>query len=155
MKTVASMEKMNSHNEKITEHELASIAKPEVCREIRLIRSPRRRLSPADCAVMERLSHPTVEEAGSAESSLRPIEHTGRSSSNSKSGKRGARTPRHYSIGLGTSLHLLDCGRAVPSLGTPLSDWCYGLTASGYLPSHLIRVPVPNAAAPRRKSALP
>jgi LysR family transcriptional regulator, nitrogen assimilation regulatory protein len=49
------------------------IVEPEVCREIRLVRSPRSRLSVADRAVMKSLLHLAGEETCRQGSSLRPI----------------------------------------------------------------------------------
>ena len=49
------------------------IAEPEVCREIRLVRSPRHQLSVADRAVMKILLDLAIEETREEGSSLRPI----------------------------------------------------------------------------------
>lgn len=73
------------------------IVEPEVRREIRLVRSPRRQLSVADRAVMKLLLHLAVEETRKEGSSLRPVTQPGGGRSrDSTSRQHAAETSRHH-----------------------------------------------------------
>jgi LysR family transcriptional regulator, nitrogen assimilation regulatory protein len=77
------------------------IVEPEVCREIRLVRSPGRQLSVADRAVMKRLLHLAVEETRKEGGSLHPIARpSGSRSPDLESRRRAAETSGHHAIGL-------------------------------------------------------
>jgi LysR family transcriptional regulator, nitrogen assimilation regulatory protein len=77
------------------------IVEPEVCREIRLVRSPGRQLSVADRAVMKRLLHLAVEETRKEGGSLHPIARpSGSRSPDLESRRRVAETSGHHAIGL-------------------------------------------------------
>ena len=77
------------------------IVEPEVCREIRLVRSPGRQLSVADRAVMKSLLRLAVEETRREGGSLHPIaRQSGSRSTDLQSRKRVAETSGHHAIGL-------------------------------------------------------
>jgi hypothetical protein len=77
------------------------IVEPEVCREIRLVRSPRHQLSGADSAVMKKLVHLATEETRKGLSPLRPITRfNGTGSPDLKSRKRVVEISRHHAIGV-------------------------------------------------------
>jgi LysR family nitrogen assimilation transcriptional regulator len=77
------------------------IADPEVCREIRLVRSPRRQLSVADRAVMKGLLHFAIEETCKEGGLLRPIvPASGSRSPDLEARKRMTETSGNYAIGL-------------------------------------------------------
>jgi LysR family nitrogen assimilation transcriptional regulator len=77
------------------------IVEPEVCREIRLVRSPGRQLSVADRAVMKSLLHLAVEETRKEGGSLHPIARpSGSRSPDLESRRRVAETSGHHAIGL-------------------------------------------------------
>lgn len=77
------------------------IAEPEVCREIRLVRSPRHQLSVADRAVMKILLHFAIEETSKEGGSLRPIARaSGSRSPGLEARKRVTEASGHYAIGL-------------------------------------------------------
>jgi len=77
------------------------IVEPEVCREIRLVRSPRHQLSGADSAVMKKLVHLATEETRKGLSPLRsitaPMEPV---SPDLKSRKRVVEISGHHAIGV-------------------------------------------------------
>ena len=77
------------------------IVEPEVCREIRLVRSPGRQLSVADRAVMKSLLRLAVEETRREGGSLHPsARQSGSRSTDLQSRQRVAETSGHHAIGL-------------------------------------------------------
>ena len=77
------------------------ITEPEVCREIRLVRSPRRQLSVADRAVMKIFLDLAIEETRKEGGSLRPIARlNGKRFPDLKSRKSVAEKSAHHAIGL-------------------------------------------------------
>jgi LysR family transcriptional regulator, nitrogen assimilation regulatory protein len=76
------------------------IAEPEVCREIRLVRSPRHQLSVADRAVMKILLDLAIEETREEGSSLRPIARlSGKRFPDLESRKTVVEKSGHHAIG--------------------------------------------------------
>ena len=77
------------------------IVEPEVCREIRLVRSPRHQLSVADRAVMKILLDLAIEETREEASSLRPIARlSGKRFLDLESRKSVAEKSGHHAIGV-------------------------------------------------------
>ena len=77
------------------------IVEPEVCREIRLVRSPRHQLAVADRAVMKSLLHLAIEETRKEGGSLHPIARpSGSRSPDLESRNRVGETSGHHAIGL-------------------------------------------------------
>lgn len=80
---------------------LFRIVEPEVCREIRLVRSPRRQMSVADRAVMKSLLHLAADETRKQGGTLRPMTRlSGGRPPDLGSRKRVAERSGRYSIGL-------------------------------------------------------
>jgi hypothetical protein len=77
------------------------ITEPEVCREIRLVRSPRHQLSVADRALMKILLDLAIEETRKDGGSLRPIARlSGKRFPNLESRKSVVEKSGHHAIGV-------------------------------------------------------